>query len=354
MQTELNYLDRNEFNFEPSQEVKDALRNFDIKKLAFYTRIYDQGKKSIFSVFLSEHYNIDEKQILLGYGAEDLLKMAVHYFLTRQGSNKTMLIPKFSWWYYKSIADEVEGRTLQYPVNEVGNTFEYDMDGLRRMIDTEQPSILLVASPNNPTGNGLTPAELESIINMVSDTTLLLVDEAYASYVTTSVDYIRDMIARHPNILFCRTLSKFYGLPGLRWGFGFMGKGEEMERFSRYANKYLGYDRLSEEVAIAAVKSEAHYREIAHVMDEARQMYTTEIGALPGFKVYKSIANFILIKYPIALKEALQQEFANQSYKVKFMNEPDINTHMRITLGRREQNRLVCDVILKIAKQAGL
>lgn len=80
-------------------------------------------------------------------------------------------------------------------------------------------------------------------------------------------------------------------------------------------------------------------------------MYTNEIGALPGFKVYKSIANFILIKYPIAMKEALQQEFAEQSYKVKFMNEPDINTHMRITLGRREQNRLVCDVIKHIAEK---
>ena len=92
-----------------------------------------------------------------------------------------------------------------------------------------------------------------------------------------------------------------------------------------------------------------HYREIANVMDEARAMYTEEIGTLPGFKVYKSIANFILIKYPIELKEALEAEFASQSYKVKFMNEPDINTHMRITLGRREQNRLVCDVIKRIA-----
>ena len=112
MQGELNYLDRNEFNFEPSEEVKLAIKNFDLKKLCFYTRIYDQGKKSIFSVYLSEVYDIDEKQVLVGYGAEDLLKKTVHYFLTKGGS-KTMLIPKFSWWYYKSIADEVDGTTLQ-------------------------------------------------------------------------------------------------------------------------------------------------------------------------------------------------------------------------------------------------
>ena len=78
----MNYLDRNEFNFEPSELVKETIRNFDIGKLAFYTRIYDEGKKSIFSVFLSELYDIPESQVLLGYGAEDLLKKAAHYFLT--------------------------------------------------------------------------------------------------------------------------------------------------------------------------------------------------------------------------------------------------------------------------------
>lgn len=54
----MNYLDRNEFNYAPSQEVVEALKNFDINKLCFYTRIYDEGKKSILSVYLSETYGI--------------------------------------------------------------------------------------------------------------------------------------------------------------------------------------------------------------------------------------------------------------------------------------------------------
>ena len=74
-------------------------------------------------------------------------------------------------------------------------------------------------------------------------------------------------------------------------------------------------------------------------------------GALPGFKVYDSVANFILIKYPIELKPALQAAFPKKNYKVKFMNEPDINTHLRITLGRPEQNRIVADTIKRIARQ---
>lgn len=330
MEKNLNFLDRNEFNYSPSKEVVEALKNFDINKLCFYTRIYDEGKKSILSVFLSELYDIDETQVLLGYGGEDILKQAVHYFLTQEDGNKTMLIPKFSWWYYKSIADEV-------------------FETLKDMIQKENPKILLLASPNNPTGNGLTPKELDELLAEVPSQTVVLIDEAYASFVSTDTSYIKKLVNKYPNLIISRTLSKFYGLPGLRMGFGFMSK--ELEKFSRYSNKYLGYNRISEDIAIAALKSDAHYRNIAKLMNEDRERYEKEIGVLPGFKVYESVANFILIKYPIELKEALQKAFAEQSYKVKFMNEPDINTHLRITLGRPEQNRIVIDTIKEIASK---
>ena len=348
MGKEMNYLDRNEFNFEPSDEVKKAIKDFDVKKLCFYTRIYDQGKKSIFSVYLSKLYQIDENQIILSYGAEDLLKKAVHFFLN-EGGSKAMLIPRFSWWYYQSIASEVSGTTLQYPVYEDGDTFRYDLKGIKNMVNEIRPKILLIASPNNPTGNTLTPEGIEQLINLIPIDTVIIVDEAYASFIREDTSYIKDLINQHENIIICRTLSKFYGLPGLRMGFGFVGHGKEMERFCKYANMYLGYDRLSEEIAIAALKSEDHYRRIARIMQEAREMYTKELKELPGFKVYKSGANFILIKYPVQLRSALQNAFAKENYKVKFMDEPDLNEHMRITLGRKEQNRIICNTILKIA-----
>ena len=342
------FLDRNEFNYPPSEGVKEALKNFDVNKLCFYTRIYDEGKKSIFSVFLSELYDIDESQVLLGYGGEDILKQAVHYFLTLADGNKKILIPKFSWWYYKSIADEVDGCTIQYPLYEEGNTYKYDMARIKEMIKEEKPKMLLLASPNNPTGNGLTPAELEELLIAAGDT-VVLVDEAYASFVTEDTSYIKRLINQYDNLIISRTLSKFYGLPGLRMGFGFISKA--LIRFIKYSNKYLGYNRLSEDVAIAALKSESHYREVARMMNESRKTYEEEIGCLPGFIVYESVANFILIKYPIALKKALEEAFAAQNYKEKFMNEPDINEHMRITLGLPEQNRIVIDTIKRIAQQ---
>ena len=116
MEKKITYLDRNEYNYGPCPAVGEVLKNFDPNNLCFYTRIYDEGKKSIFSDYLSSIYNIPEKQIIRGYVGEDILKQVVHCFLSGKEKQKTLLIPKFSWWYYKSIADEVEGRSVLYPL----------------------------------------------------------------------------------------------------------------------------------------------------------------------------------------------------------------------------------------------
>ena len=113
----MNYLDRNEFNFDPSEKVLDAVKNFNPKDLCFYTRIYDQGKKSVISVRVSEIYGVPEEQVLLAYGGEDILKNAIHYFLMN-GDNKKILIPEFSWWYYNRVASECGGSFEMYHLYE--------------------------------------------------------------------------------------------------------------------------------------------------------------------------------------------------------------------------------------------
>lgn len=344
---QMNFLDRNEFNFSPSTKVLEAIKNFDPNKLCFYTRIYDEGKKSIVSVFLSELYGVDEKQVLLGYGGEDILKNTVHYFLSEADGNKTMLVPEYSWWYYNSIADEVDGTTYKYPLYETETSFKYDLQEVVAKVNEVKPKILLLASPNNPTGNGLTPDEVDWLMEHIPSNVIVLIDEAYASFVVVDNSYIAKLVNKHSNLIISRTLSKFYGLPGLRMGFGFIGKNQE--KFLKCANKYLGYNRFAEEVAIAALQSDEHYRNVAQQMKAGCELYAKELGSLPGFKVYDSVANFILIKYPVELKPALQKAMADQDYKIKFMNEPGIDKHLRITLGRPEQNKIVCETIKKIA-----
>ena len=319
MEKKINYLDRNEYNYGHCPAVGELLNNFDPNNLCFYTRIYDEGKKSIFSDYLSSIYNIPEKQIILGYGGEDILKQVVHCFLSGKEKQKTLLIPKFSWWYYKSIADEVEGRSVLYPLYEEGNTFKYDFE------------------------------ELDQILSFISPETVVVIDEAYASFANKDTSYIKPLLEKFPNLLIVRTLSKFYGLPGLRLGFAFMGTA--LTRFLNYSTKYLGYNRLSEELGIAVLKSTDYYQQVADQMAEDRQMYMNELNTLEGFKVYQSNANFILVKYPIELKATLQAAFKAKGYQIKFMNEPDINTHMRITLGTHRQNVEVIATIKEVVAQ---
>ncbi|MBR4783549.1 MAG: histidinol-phosphate aminotransferase family protein [Bacteroidaceae bacterium] len=345
----MNYLDRNEFNFQPSPKVVETIRNFDPMQLCFYTRIYDQGKKSIVSVRLSEIYGVPEEQVLLGYGGEDILKNTVHYYLTK-GDNKTIMIPQFSWWYYNRIAGECGGTTEMYPLHETEDTFAYDVDEVIAYANRIRPRMLLLASPNNPTGNCLSSEELSKIMENVPEETMVLVDEAYASFITTDTHYIAPLVNKYSNLIISRTLSKFYGLPGLRMGFGFMGKGHD--GFLNYANKYLGYNRFSEAVALAALESDDHYRKVADQMDWGRKLYHKELDGIEGFKVYKSVANFILIKYPLKIKGALQQALADQDCKIKFMSDPGLESCVRITLGRPEQTQTVCDTIKRIALNA--
>ena len=233
----MNYLDRNEFNFEPSQKVLDAVKNFDPKDLCFYTRIYDQGKKSVISVRVSEIYGVPEEQVLLTYGGEDMLKNSIHYFLSK-GDNKKILIPEFSWWYYNRVASECDGVFEMYPLHEQEDTFAYDIDEVIEYTNRVHPRMLLLASPNNPTGNGLTPDEIGRIMENIPSDTMVLIDEAYASFISTDTAYIAPLVNKYNNLIISRTLSKFYGLPGLRCGFGFIGKGHD--QFLSYVNKYLG------------------------------------------------------------------------------------------------------------------
>lgn len=346
MGKKITYLDRNEYNYGPCPAVGEVLRQFDPNDLCFYTRIYDEGKKSIFSDYLSTVYNIPEKQIVLGYGGEDILKQVVHCFLAGKEKQKTLLIPEFSWWYYKSIADEVEGRSVLYPLYEDGDTFRYDFRAMKEMIQREKPEMVLMASPNNPTGNSLTPAELDEILSFISPETVVVIDEAYASFTNKNTSYIKPLLDKFPNLLIVRTLSKFYGLPGLRLGFAFMGA--NLTHFLNYSTKYLGYNRLSEEIGIAVLKSTEYYRQVADQMAEDRKMYMQELNGIEGLKVYRSDANFVLVKYPIERKAELQAAFKEQGYQIKFMNEPGINTHMRITLGTHRQNEDVIATIKRI------
>jgi histidinol-phosphate aminotransferase len=333
------YLDRNENQYGPSPACFKALQNANDDTLNIYSRDFAKGVKSLLSQRLAMDFGIEEKQLLLGYGSEDILKQAVQCYINKDDK---IMIPSYSWWYYKKIAEEAEGVNIQYPIVEGEGTFRYNVEGMLKVYDEHKPKLVLISSPNNPTGNRLEVEQLDYVLGKMKETVVVL-DEAYSlfdeSYNTDPVSLVK----KYANLIVIRTFSKYYALAGIRTGFAFLG--ENHQRFSLLTARYLGFNRLSEKIAIAALDSPDYYNKIRKKMAEDLEMLFNELNQLPGFQAYRSYANFILVKIPASIIVPLNKYLTERNMIVKFMNEDGLSSHIRITLGTHSQNCLLLKLI---------
>jgi len=341
MAQDLIYLDRNENNYGPAPACFEILKNAGIPTLSTYTRVFTRGVKNILSERLSQEFSVPEAQILLGYGAEDLLKQAVRCYLPR---GQKLMIPAYSWWYYKAIADEVGGTNSEYPLIKGADSFVFDPGSFLEAYRRERPRVVFFTSPNNPTGNSIPMDELKRVLGRLQDSFVVL-DEAYVY--NDEKQHVRDLIALHPRIMVIRTFSKYYALAGLRIGYAVCGT--NLGEIAKYNTLYLGFNRLSQDVALAALDSPGYYRSIAAKMDEDKKRYYRELGRIPGFTVFKSDANFILVEIPQEMLNPLKEFLDGLGLFVKFMNEAQLHSHIRITLGTPEQNMRVIDAVKEFA-----
>jgi histidinol-phosphate aminotransferase len=333
------YLDRNENQYGPAPACFDVLRKNNFKNLSEYSRDFSRGVKSCLSERLANDFGISEKNVMLGFGGEDILKQAVHCYIHK---GDKIMIPSYSWWYYKKIADEVEGVKVEYPIVEGNDSFEYDIEGMLRIYKETKPKLVLISSPNNPTGNRLEIDQLKHVISHMKDS-VVVIDEAYTMFYNKDNSHLKEILAAFANVLIIRTFSKYYGLAGIRVGFALMG--ENHSQFSLFSARYLGYNRLSEQIALAALDSPKYYDSMRDKMVADTEMFFHEFNKIPGFKAYRTYANFILVKIPVEIKDALKKYLTERDMVVKFMAEDGLFNHLRITIGTQEQNKMLLDMI---------
>jgi histidinol-phosphate aminotransferase len=336
------YLDRNENNYGPAPLCFEVLKKADYSKLSCYTKVFSSGVKSILSERLAKEVNLTEKSVLLGYGAEELLKQAILCYLDK---DEKLLIPAYSWWYYKELASEAGGKNVEYPLDEGEDSFHYNLDKLIDLYTKEKPKAVLISSPNNPTGNSISLPDLIKLLAELRES-IVIFDQAYAF--DGFNDHLETLLKDNPNLILIRTFSKYYALAGLRIGFALIG--DNIQKLSRMTNRYLGFNRLSEEVAIAALDSSEYYKSIAEKMRMDKELYYSELEKLKGFKVFKSDANFVLVKIAKDIYKDLKEFLTSRGLIIKFMNEELLNSHLRITLGTEEQNRAVINSIREFAE----
>jgi histidinol-phosphate aminotransferase len=332
-------LDRNENQFGPAPACFEVLRRADGKQLSVYSRDYERKVKSRLSERLAATFGLPENRVLLSYGSEDMLKQAVHCYLS---AGENILIPNLSWWYYQSVASEVNGITVEYPIHEGPSKFSYDVEEILGVIKTHRPRAVLLASPNNPTGHSLLKEDLRTLLES-SGETLIILDEAYAGFSIEDRTNAAPLISEYDNLLILRTFSKFYALAGVRIGYALAGR--NLKRLIQYSARYLGYNRLSEELALAALESTEYYNEMKSMVVKERENSIHELRQLSGWKPFLSDANFILARIPQGAYRSLKQSLDEKGIAIKYYAEGILSSTVRITVGREDQNRLLLDAL---------
>ncbi|MCX6231429.1 MAG: histidinol-phosphate transaminase [Bacteroidetes bacterium] len=339
------YLDRNENQYGPAPKCFDVLRNIDSVELYEYSRDFARGVKSRLSERLAKDFGIAEKNVMVGYGGEDILKQAVHCYIHK---GDKIMIPAYSWWYYKKISDEKGGIKIEYPIVEGKDSFYYDIEGMIKVYREEKPKLVLISSPNNPTGNRLEIEQLMYVLEEMKDTVVIL-DEAYTLFYNKDNSHLKKLVEKYPNLIIIRTFSKYYGLAGIRIGFALMG--DNHADFNMFSARYLGYNRLTELIGLAALDSADYYSEMREKMTADMDMFFNEFNAMPGFKAFKSYSNFILVEIPEQIKDGLKKYLTERNMIVKFMAEDGLFKHLRITIGTQEQNKLLMKMIKDYLKE---
>jgi histidinol-phosphate aminotransferase len=252
-----------------------------------------------------------------------------------------------SWWYYKHIVGEIGGKMIEYHMTEGPDSWDFDDAEILRILREDKPRVFVMASPNNPTGNFLSPERIKAYIAAKSSETVFVLDEAYWGFGAPPMP--ESEIAGLRNVVVLRTLSKYYALAGIRIGFGFIGSG--LEELLTYNSKYLGFNRVSEELLIAALDdgAQAYYKAKAKAIIEDGKMLFDELTAM-GFKPFRTAANFILARLPEKDFDLLREEVIKKGIIIKFFTEPVFKNCIRISIGTTEQNALLVEVMRDILK----
>lgn len=339
----IQYLDRNESQYGPTPKCYDYLKNVPMEDLAWYSRDFARGVKSKLSERIAKDFGFKESQIIISYGSEDILKQLIHRYLSR---GEKVLIPKEAWWYYKKVAYEVGGFNVEYPM-KIGkldgvDSYLYDVDKMIQIYERERPRIVIIASPNNPTGNRISTEDLRRFLDVCRGA-IVMIDEAYWGFGSTDNSYVKPYIDEFPNLIICRTFSKYFALAGSRIGFSFAGN--NLEELKDFTTRYLGYNLVSENLAIIALNDMEYYQKVTKLMQEDKDYFYKEFSMLDGFRPYKSFSNFMLVDMPKEIRKDLDKFLKERNLLIKFLDEEAFKTETRITLGTREQNYYLIESI---------
>lgn len=286
---------------------------------------------------IADNYGLQKENVLIGNGSSEIIEKL---FFAFGGRNLTVVYPQPSFSMYHIYAKAAEARSVVVELNK--EDYSLNVREFIQKVNDSKASLAVVCNPNNPTGNALPLEDIENIAQHTS--CALLIDEAYVEFYGQSAT---SLLKKYPKLLVARTFSKAYGLAAIRCGY-LLG---DAEVIAMVAKTFMPYhmDVLTLVTADTVFQMRDEYVPRIQQMIAERNRMSELYASLPGFKVYPSQTNFILVKYEKAVP--LNEELVNMSIGVRsFGSAPVLENCLRISMGTRQENDQVFDAIKSFAE----
>ncbi len=280
---------------------------------------------------LGELHGIDAGRIVCGTGSDELLNLAAQAYA---GPGDEVLFSRFSFVVYDIAAKRCGALPMVAPDKDYG----IDVDELLKLVG-KHTRVVYVANPNNPTGSYLPASEIARLHAGLPSDALLVIDQAYAEYLTDEEDDGGlELAANHENVLVTRTFSKIYGLAGERIGWA-TGAPDIIANLNRIRGPF-NVTNHGQVAALAAVGDQQFVRDSRDHNAAELARFTEFVEALGnhGLRPVPSKANFLLILFEGELSaEMALNALAEAGYATRWLPGQDLPHGLRITIGTAAQ-----------------
>ncbi|HEY0899742.1 MAG TPA: histidinol-phosphate transaminase [Sphingobacteriaceae bacterium] len=284
---------------------------------------------------ISEIKGVPPRNIFLGNGSDEAIDILFRAFC-RPGIDNVIIVPPTYGMY------EVSANINDVAVKKIHllPDFQLDLEGIAEAIDTNT-KLIFICSPNNPTGNSMDREDVETIIANFNG--LVVVDEAYINY-SRQKTFIQEL-TEYANLVVLQTLSKAWGLAGLRLGMAFASE-EIIEVFNKVKPPY-NVNEASQELALKALQNVEQVNTWIRQTVAEREKLVTELAQIPFItKIYPSDANFVLVQ--TTDPSGIYQHLVSQGIIVRDRSKVALcEGSLRITIGTPEENQ----VLIKALKE---
>jgi len=292
---------------------------------------YPDPYQSELKKVLAELKGVSTKNMLLGNGSDEVLDLLFRAFCEPKQDNVVVTAP--SYGMYKVLANLNNVELKEVLLEE---DFSLNADKIMEVVD-ENTKMILLCSPNNPTGNSIAFEVIERLLNNAN--CLVVVDEAYIDFSTKSSCI--EKLSKYNQLVVSQTLSKFYGMAGIRLGMCFAS--EEIIAILNRIKPPYNVNSLTQNKAIELLKlNKENYKQ--EVMEQ-RELLSAALKKLPFVvKVYPSEANFILIKTTDA--NGIYNKLLEQKIVIRNRTKEQLCENcLRITVGTPEENQLLINAL---------